>query len=44
MDAVAWLGNLHLKVKLIGIGKVKSQSIPPGQNIIKNSTIILELS
>ncbi len=44
MDAVAWLGNLHLKVKLIGIGKVKSQSIQPGENIIKNSTIILELS
>ncbi len=44
MDAVAWLGNLHLKVKLIGIGKVKSQSIQPGENITKNSTIILELS
>jgi cell division protein FtsI (penicillin-binding protein 3) len=44
MDAVALLGNLKLKVKVIGIGKVKSQSILPGQNIIKNAKIILELS
>jgi cell division protein FtsI (penicillin-binding protein 3) len=44
MDAVALLGNLGLKVKLKGIGKVKSQSIQAGQPIIKNSTITLELS
>jgi cell division protein FtsI (penicillin-binding protein 3) len=44
MDAVALLGNLKLKVKVVGIGKVKSQSILPGQNIIKNATIVLELS
>ena len=44
MDAVALLGNLKLKVKVNGIGKVKSQSILPGQNIVRNATIILELS
>ncbi|HMK06583.1 MAG TPA: penicillin-binding transpeptidase domain-containing protein, partial [Flavobacterium sp.] len=44
MDAVALLGNLGMKVKVIGIGKVKSQSIQPGQNLDKNATIILELS
>ncbi len=44
MDAVALLGNLKLKVKVVGIGKVKSQSILPGQNIVKNATIVLELS
>jgi cell division protein FtsI (penicillin-binding protein 3) len=44
MDAVALLGNLGMKVKVIGNGKVKSQSLLPGQNIDKNTTIILELS
>lgn len=44
MDAVALLENLGMKVKAIGIGKVKKQSILPGQPIIKNNTIILELS
>jgi cell division protein FtsI (penicillin-binding protein 3) len=44
MDAVALLGNLGLKVKVKGIGKVKSQSVQAGEPIIKNSTIILELS
>jgi len=44
MDAVALLGNLGLKVKVKGIGKVKNQSIPAGEPLIKNSTIILELS
>ena len=44
MDAVALLGNLKLKVKIIGVGKVKKQSIAAGENSIKNSTIILELS
>jgi cell division protein FtsI (penicillin-binding protein 3) len=44
MDAVALLGNLGMKVKVVGYGKVKSQSILPGQNIDKNTTIILELS
>ena len=44
MDAVALLGNLNIKVKAIGIGKVKKQSIQAGQRIVKNQVIILELS
>ena len=44
MDAVALLGNLGIKVTVKGVGKVKKQSIQAGQPIIKNSTIILELS
>jgi cell division protein FtsI (penicillin-binding protein 3) len=44
MDAVALLENLGLKVKAVGIGKVKKQSIQAGQGIVKNSTILLELS
>ena len=43
MDAVALLENLKLKVKIIGTGKVKKQSIPPGEALDKNKTIILEL-
>ena len=44
MDAVALLENLGQKVKAIGIGKVKKQSLQAGENINKNATIILELS
>jgi cell division protein FtsI (penicillin-binding protein 3) len=44
MDAVALLGNLGVKVKTIGIGKVRKQSIQAGENLAKNTTIILELS
>lgn len=44
MDALALLENLNIKVKLIGVGKVKKQSIQPGEPLLKNSTIILELS
>ena len=44
MDAVALLENLKLKVKVIGVGKVKKQSIAAGQSLDKNKTIILELS
>ncbi|MBY0487612.1 MAG: transpeptidase family protein [Flavobacteriaceae bacterium] len=44
MDAVAILGNLGIKVKVKGIGKVKRQSVQAGQPIIKNSTVTLELS
>lgn len=44
MDAVALLGNLGMKVKVVGVGKVRKQSILPGQNLSKNATIILELS
>lgn len=44
MDAIALLENLDLKVKVIGVGKVKKQSVQPGQNINKNTIIVLELS
>jgi len=44
MDAVALLGNLGLRVKIIGIGKVKNQSVLPGNRIKKNTLITLELS
>lgn len=44
MDAVALLENLKLKVKVIGMGKVKKQSIPAGESLDKTKTIILELS
>lgn len=44
MDAVALLGNLGVKVKVVGIGKVKKQSIQPGQRFGENDVIILELS
>ena len=44
MDAIALLENLGLKVKVIGLGRVKKQSITSGQKINKNQTIIIELS
>ena len=44
MDAVALLENMKLKVKVIGVGKVKSQSIPAGESLYRNKTIVLELS
>ena len=44
MDAVALLGNLGVRVKVIGVGKVKKQSIQPGEHLAKNTTITLELS
>ena len=44
MDAVALLGNLGVKVKVIGVGKVKTQSIQAGESLDKSTTIILELS
>jgi cell division protein FtsI (penicillin-binding protein 3) len=44
MDAVALLENLGMKVKAIGMGRVKKQSIEAGEPILKNNVIILELS
>jgi cell division protein FtsI (penicillin-binding protein 3) len=41
---VALLGNLGLKVKIIGIGKVKKQSIQAGESLNKKTIITLELS
>jgi cell division protein FtsI (penicillin-binding protein 3) len=43
MDAIALLENLGLKVNAKGLGKVNSQSLLAGQDIIKNTTITLEL-
>lgn len=43
MDAIALLENLGVKVKAVGMGKVKAQSLQAGQDIIKNTTITLEL-
>ena len=44
MDAVAMLENFGMKVRVIGTGRVKQQSIQPGQVFRKNQTITLELS
>jgi len=44
MDAIALLENLKLKVRVVGVGKVKKQSIQPGEALHKNQIIILELS
>ena len=44
MDALALLENLGLKVKVIGMGRVKKQSLTSGQAFNKNQTIIIELS
>lgn len=43
MDAVALLSNLGLEVRIVGVGKVKQQSIEVGTPIRKNTVIILEL-
>ncbi len=43
-DAVYLLESRGLKVRLNGIGKVKSQSMPEGTRIIKGQTIALSLS
>lgn len=43
MDAVALLENWGLKVKVNGIGKVSSQSIPAGTPIKKNTQVTLQL-
>lgn len=44
MDAISLLENLRVKVKVIGNGKVKKQSIAPGSPIDSEVTIILELA
>ena len=44
MDAVALLENLGLKVKVVGNGDVKKQSIRTGNKITKGDQIILNLS
>lgn len=42
-DALYLLENAGLRVLSRGYGRVRSQSLPPGQNIIKGSTIYIEL-
>ena len=44
MDALSLLENIGLKVKLSGVGKVKSQSLKKGEKLIKGKTITLKLS
>ena len=44
MDAVSLLENMGLRVRLIGNGIVKKQSIEKGQKIKKNQTVVLEFS
>lgn len=44
MDAVSILENLGVKVKLIGNGKVRKQSVKSGEKINKGQTIVLQLS
>jgi cell division protein FtsI (penicillin-binding protein 3) len=41
MDALALLENMGLKVKMQGVGKVKSQSINKGVKVERNQIIIL---
>ena len=43
MDAVALCENMGLKVKMGGVGVVKSQSIPKGDKVKKNQIIVLEI-
>ena len=42
-DAVFTMESAGLKVQLAGMGKVKSQSIPAGNTLVKGKTIVLKL-
>lgn len=44
MDAITLLENIGLKVRIVGSGKVKTQSIARGVKINKNQIVVLELS
>jgi cell division protein FtsI (penicillin-binding protein 3) len=44
MDAVSLLENMGLQVRIVGSGKVKSQSIPRGTKIKENQTVVLQSS
>jgi cell division protein FtsI (penicillin-binding protein 3) len=44
MDAITLLENMGMKVKLVGNGKVKNQSIVKGTKLNSKQTIVLELS
>jgi cell division protein FtsI (penicillin-binding protein 3) len=42
-DAVYLLESKGLKVRISGVGRVKSQSIPSGNRIVKGQTILLTM-
>lgn len=44
MDAVALLENMGVKVKFLGVGKVKEQSVERGKKIRKGAVVYLKLS
>ncbi len=44
MDAITIIENMGARVKIVGAGKVKSQSIKPGTKINKSHQVILTLS
>ena len=44
MDAVALLGNMGFQVEVVGVGKVKKQSLTPGGAFKNNQKITLKLS
>ncbi|PTM06973.1 MAG: penicillin-binding protein [Bacteroidetes bacterium] len=44
MDAITLLENIGMKVKIVGSGKVKKQSIAKGTKLSSTQTIVLELS
>ena len=44
MDAVSLLENIGLKVKIFGVGNVKSQSLKKGEKLVQGTTITLHLS
>ena len=44
MDAVSLLENMGLEVKLVGTGRVRSQSISRGTKLKENQTVVLQLS
>ncbi|KAA3437544.1 penicillin-binding protein [Rufibacter hautae] len=43
-DALYLLGNHGIKVRAIGLGRVESQSIPPGQPVAKGTIITITLT
>jgi cell division protein FtsI (penicillin-binding protein 3) len=44
MDALSLLENIGLKVKISGVGNVKTQSLKKGEKLVKGATITLKLS
>ena len=43
MDAIELLGNIGIKVKIIGVGKVKQQSVTAGTPISRGMVVLLEM-